>query len=152
MKDMVIYLGADHRGFELKNKLRIYATSIGYEVADLGAATLLPDDDYTDYARAVAKKISLDSVNSRGILLCGSGGGMAIAANRFPNVRANLALSPDQVYASRHDDDANILVIAADFTDENAAAGMVKVFLTTPFGTDARYRRRVAKIDEAPNI
>jgi RpiB/LacA/LacB family sugar-phosphate isomerase len=143
---MTIYLGADHRGFNLKEKLKAILTNEAYDVVDLGAAAQVPDDDYPDYARAVADVITKDPDGNRGILICGSGFGMEVAANKFHGVRAVLPMSPDHAYVSRHDDNANILVIAADFTDEAAAQKIVKTFLSTSFDREERYLRRIGKI------
>ena len=143
---MVIYFGADHRGFALKETLREYVKSVGYEAYDLGATEYDKDDDYPDFARAVAEKVGKDAERSRGILVCGSGVGMDIVANKFRGVRAALMISPDQVYSGRHDDDANVLVLASDITSEADAKKGVQVFLETPFGGDARYMRRLEKV------
>lgn len=146
---MIIYLGADHRGFALKEKLKQMLAGEAYEVRDLGAASLVPDDDYPVYARAVAENIEKNPNEDRGVLLCGSGFGMDIAANKFPGVRAAMPTSPDHAYQARHDDDANVLIIAADFTDEPTAQKIVKTFLSTPFAKDERYRRRLGEIEES---
>jgi ribose 5-phosphate isomerase B len=145
---MTIYLGADHRGFALKEKLKQMLAGEGYDIVDCGAAALVPDDDYPDYARAVAEMVGkgLGDGNDRGILICGSGFGMDIAANKFRAVRAVLPMSPDHAYQARHDDDANVLALAADFTDEAMAEKIVKTFLSTPFAKEERYRRRLEKI------
>ena len=148
---MVIYFGADHRGFKLKETLKYYLKEQGYEVADLGNARYDKEDDFPDFAAEVAKKVSLDPVQIRGILVCGSGTGMTIAANKFRNVRAGLAMSPDQANAGRHDDDVNVLSLAADFTSEDDAKNIVRVFLVTPFGNEERYRRRIEKISQIEN-
>jgi ribose 5-phosphate isomerase B len=145
---MTIYLGADHRGFDLKEKLKQMLAGEGYDIVDCGATTLVPDDDYPDYARAVAEAVGkkFGDGGDRGILICGSGFGMDIAANKFRAVRAVLPMSPDHAYQARHDDDANVLALAADFTDEVTAEKIVKTFLSTPFAKEERYRRRLEKI------
>ena len=146
---MLIYFGADHRGFALKEQLKPFVQNMGYEVADVGAATENPDDDYPDYAIAVAREIAAAPTERKGILICGSGAGMAITANKFRGIRAAHSSSTDEAYAARHDDNANILVIAADFTKPELAQGMAKVFLMTEFGTEEKYARRLQKIEEA---
>ncbi len=143
---MIIYLGADHRGFKLKETIKAYLAQSGYQVGDLSAAMLTPDDDYPDYASAVAQKVGADFLGSRGILFCGSGVGMDIVANRFPLVRSVLAVSPDQVMASRTDDDTNILALAADYIDAETAKKMVSVWLQTDFDEKEGHRRRLDKI------
>jgi len=125
---MVVYFGADHRGFELKGRLVGFVKNLGYEIFDCGSATLDPNDDYPDVAAAVAEKIVADQENARGILICGSGAGVNIAANKFRGVRATIGFLPDQVYANRHDDDVNILALASDFTNPEDAENLVKIF------------------------
>lgn len=149
---MVIYLGADHRGFELKEILKRYLGDAGYEVVDMGNPQKDDADDYPDFGRRVAEKISRDPLMSRGILICGSGAGMDILANKFRRVRSVLGFSPDQVFDARHDDDVNVLSLAADHLTEEAAKKIVDVFLKTPFGGEERYRRRLDKIADLENI
>jgi ribose 5-phosphate isomerase B len=143
---MNIYIGADHRGFNLKGQLEAELKNEGYTVIDVGDAKFVADDDYTDYSRAVAENVAQDSNLRRGIVICGSGFGADIAANKVKGARAALAMSPDHIYQGRHDDDVNVLAIAADFVTEEDALKMVKVFLTTPFATEERYTRRLRKI------
>ncbi len=149
---MTIYLGADHRGFALKEKIKALLTGDAYDVVDLGAATLNPSDDYPDYGKAVAEAVGKnlglneDNDGDRGVIICGSGIGIDIAANKFPGIRSALASVPDQIYAARHDDNVNILALAADFTDEETAIKLVKTFLSTPFAKEERYRRRIGKM------
>ncbi len=149
---MTIYLGADHRGFKLKEALKSYLKGNGYEVADLGAENLDPADDYTRYARLVAEKVSKDPETSRGVLVCGSGVGVDVVANKFKDVRSGLAVSPDQIYAARHDDDVNVLSIASDFTAEDVAINIMRTFLITPFGAEERHKRRIDQIGEIENL
>jgi ribose 5-phosphate isomerase B len=143
---MTIYLGADHRGFALKEKIKQTLASEAYDVVDLGAAEYIKEDDYPDYAKWVAEKVSADSLSARGILVCSSGFGVDITANKFQGVRSALPMSPDHVYQARHDDNANVLALAADFVDEATALKIVSVFLATPFATEERYQRRIEKI------
>lgn len=145
---MLIYLGADHRGFSLKELIKADVKGQGYDVADMGAETYNEGDDYPLFAKLVGEKIRSDPENSRGILICGSGVGMDIVVNKFKGVRAGFALVPDQVYAARHDDNINALILAVDFIEEPEAKKMVNVFLATPFGGDERYRRRLQEIAE----
>jgi len=145
---MVIYLGADHRGFALKKSLQEYLAAQGYEVLDMGAETLDPGDDFPKYAVKVATAAAAAPDKALGILMCGSGTGMDIAANKVPHARAVLAISTDQVAAARHDDNANVLVIAADFANEEEAKKYADVFIKTPFASDERYRRRLKEIED----
>ena len=144
---VTIYLGADHRGFALKERIKKILVDEAYAVEDLGAAEMTPDDDYPDYARAVAEKVAGSPLDRRGIVICGSGFGVDIVANKFAGVRAALAMSPDHVYQGRHDDDVNVLAFAADFVDPDNALKITHLFLSTPFDDkDARFERRIAKI------
>ena len=145
---MTIYLGADHRGFALKEKLKQLLMNEAYDVVDLGAQTLVPTDDYPDYALAVAEAVGKNPDVDRGILICGSGFGVNIAANKLRGIRAVLPMSSDHAYVARHDDDANILALAADFTDGATVQKIVKTFLSTPFDREERYLRRVEKISK----
>jgi ribose 5-phosphate isomerase B len=144
---MVIYFGADHRGFALKQKLIPALKEKGYEVVDMGAAEVIEGDDYVDYAKLVAERVSADP-ESRGVLICGSGAGMSIAANKLRRVRASLGMSNDEVFDARHDDDLNVLCLASEFVSEEDAHKMVNVFLSTPFSAEERYVRRLNKISE----
>ncbi|MEK9180152.1 MAG: RpiB/LacA/LacB family sugar-phosphate isomerase [Patescibacteria group bacterium] len=145
---MLIYIGADHRGFRLKERLKRFLNGLGYEIVDKGAGAYNEKDDYPDFAAAVAREVATDPGNRRGILICGSGVGVDIVANKFPRVRSGIALSNDQVFAARHDDDINILSLAADFTLEEDAEKLAKTFLTTPFSGEERHKRRIKKIGE----
>ena len=144
---MVIYFGADHRGFALKQKLMPVLKERGYEVVDMGASEAVEGDDYVDYAKLVGERVSADP-ESRGVLICGSGAGMAIAANKFRRVRACLGMSNDEVFDARHDDDLNVLCLASEFVSEEDAKSMLNIFLTTPFSSEERYQRRLNKIAE----
>ncbi|MBI5733306.1 RpiB/LacA/LacB family sugar-phosphate isomerase [Candidatus Jorgensenbacteria bacterium] len=145
---MLIYIGADHRGFELKEYLKNALKSMGYSVSDVGNDHYDETDDYPDFAKAVAKKISIDYENSRGILICGSGAGVDIVANKFPNVRSALVMTADQAFDSRNDDDVNILSLGANYVDAEAAKKIVITWLQTPFAEDERFRRRIKKISQ----
>lgn len=142
-----IYLGSDHRGFHLKEKITKWLFEWGQEFIDVGASHLDPEDDYTLYASEVASLVSKNK-NSKGILLCGSGVGVDVVANKFDGVRASIGKSAEQVKTGRHDDNMNVLVIAADYTKEDEAKDMVKAFLETNFGGLARYKRRLADISK----
>jgi ribose 5-phosphate isomerase B len=143
---MIIYLGADHRGFYLKEKIKDFLKQSGYEVADKGNSVYDESDDYPDFAASASREVAADPGVRRGILFCGSGVGVDIVANKFNGIRSVLGINPDQVYASRHDDDANILSLPADFIDFEGAKKMVGVFLQTPFSEDESDKRRRDKI------
>jgi ribose 5-phosphate isomerase B len=148
---MIIYLGADHRGFQLKEILKKFLKEKGYSVSDLGAKIYDENDDYPDFAKLVAEKVSADFQNGRGILLCGSGVGVDVVANKFPGIRSVLGFSPDQVLVSRNDDDTNILSLPADFLEPEEAKKIVSVWLQTPFSGEERHKRRIEKIRAIDN-
>lgn len=144
---LTIQIGADHGGFNLKEAIKAQLTNEGYTVVDQGAASLTPDDDFPDFGAKVAHAVSLDPENARGILICRSGFGMDIVANKFPGIRAGLPLSPDHISQGRHDDDLNVLILAADFVDQEKALQLVKTFLATPYASEEeRRQRRLNKI------
>lgn len=145
---MLIYIGADHRGFKLKESLKNYLKESGYEAVDVGNSVYDQADDYPDFAKKVAKEVSLNSSESRGILICGSGVGMDIVANRFKNVRSVLASTPDQAASSRNDDNTNVLSLAADFLTESEAKKILTIWLETDFSGEERHKRRLEKIDQ----
>ena len=142
---MKVYLGADHRGFQLKEYVQKYLSG-KYEVFDLGDIKYDADDDYPDFAKKVAEKISKNP-DDRGILVCGSGAGVAIVANKFRRVRAATVHDVKQAFMARNDEDINVLALPANFIDAGVAQKIVDVFLTTPFSTEVRHRRRVKKIE-----
>lgn len=139
---MRIYLGADHRGFELKEIIKQWLIENAYEVEDTGAFIFDPEDDYVDYALKVAESIEGSSEDDRGILLCGSGHGVEMVANRFPNVRAILGFNDEVTVQGREHEDANILVLASDWVEPEVAVERVRMFLTAEKRDDARYVRR----------
>jgi len=146
---MVIYLGADHGGFNLKEQIKGSLKEKGYaEIFDLGNTKKEEEDDYPDFAKEVGRKVSENPEGTRGIVICRSGAGVDIVANKFPAVRSVLGISANQVFDSRHDDNVNVLSIAADFVDPSEAQAMVQAFLSTPFGREERFTRRLGKISE----
>jgi ribose 5-phosphate isomerase B len=140
-----IYVGADHAGFRLKQRLLEELKRLGYEPVDVGPAALDPSDDFPDYARPVAEAVSTGAVR-RGILTCGTGLGMSYVANRFPRVRAAVVWSPEVAELARRHNDANVLVLPARFVSEEEAMEILHRWLETPF-EGGRHARRVAKID-----
>ena len=141
----VIPIAADHAGYELKEKLKTELEGMGFTVQDLGATSPEPSD-YPDFAHPLAHEVSSGEVK-RGILLCGSGIGVDIVANRYPHVRAALAWMPEIAELSRRHNDSNVLVIPARFVSDEQAVEMMKRWLTTDF-EGGRHARRVDKIDE----
>ncbi|KKQ92650.1 MAG: Ribose-5-phosphate isomerase B [Candidatus Woesebacteria bacterium GW2011_GWA2_40_7] len=143
---MKIYLGADHRGYLLKEKIAIWLFEMEHAYMDLGAEKLDPHDDYTKYAEEVASLVAKNE-GSRGVLLCGSGVGVDVVANKFDGIRASIGKSVLQVEAGRRDDDMNVLVIAADYTTEKETKAMLIAFLETKFSGKARYEERLEEIE-----
>lgn len=143
----MIYLGADHRGYELKEKIKSWLSVWGYEYEDMGAHEYDKDDDYPDFAIAVAEKVATNHDN-KGILVCGSGIGIAITANKIKGIRAGTAMKPEQVKASVNDENLNVLAFSADYTGEAEAQEIVKVLLETKFSGEERHIRRINKIKE----
>lgn len=143
---MLIYIGADHQGFQLKDALKKFLKERGYEIIDVGNDKYDENDDYPDFAVLVARQVAQDVFTRRGVLICGSGAGVDITANKFKDIRSVLAASPDQAYLSRKDDDTNVLSLAAEFTNEEAAKKILSVWLSTPFSGGERYKRRIEKI------
>jgi ribose 5-phosphate isomerase B len=139
-----IPIASDHAGFEMKEKLAERLAQLGYQVEDLGARTPAASD-YADFAHPLASKIEHGEVK-RGILLCGTGLGMAYAANRHPHVRAAVVWSPEIAELARKHNDANVLVLPSRFVSEEDAAKIVDTFLSTPF-EGGRHERRVEKIE-----
>lgn len=142
---MRIAIGSDHRGYHLKEKLTNILNTKGHEVADEGTS-VTEAVDYPDFAAIVAKKVS-DGTADRGILICGTGIGMAITANKFPNVRA--AACTDEVTAeiARRHNDLNVLCLSADMLSPRVVERMVEIWIETEF-EGGRHSRRVDKIHE----
>ncbi len=142
----MIYLGADHRGFEMKESLKAWFAEQGVDFEDLGASTLEPEDDYPDIALAVALAVASGEPNNRGILLCNNGVGVDIVANKIKGIRSCLAFDSEQVLLARHDDDVNVLAIPAGFLSFEQIANCVRSFLNTEFVPEEKYQRRIDKI------
>ena len=150
----MIYLGADHAGFELKEKIKEDLLKKGHEVEDLGAHTPDKNDDYPDYAKAVAEKVAADGT-SKGILLCGSAEGVCIAANKVKGIRAVPVWDSLIAQKTREHDDANVLCLSGGQTLEpipgtsfEEAQEIVETWLKTPFSGEERHIRRINKIHD----
>jgi ribose 5-phosphate isomerase B len=140
---MKIAIGADHAGFELKNHLGEVLRQSGHEVCDFGTNSA-ESTDYPDYAARVAKAVATGAAE-RGVLVCGTGVGMSIAANKIRGVRAALGVTREEVRLVRGHNDANILTLGARFTDLETARDLLLAFLDAPF-EGGRHERRIAKI------
>lgn len=145
---MLIYIGADHRGFALKEHLKIFLRESGFSVTDLGNAALDENDDYPDFAAEVGRRVSQEFETARGVVICASGVGVDIVVNKFMRIRSVLAATPDQAYDSRNDDDTNVLALGADYLDLPAAKRILITWLETPFANEPRFRRRIEKISQ----
>ena len=139
-----IPVASDHAGFELKEKVVRRLRAMGYEVEDLGPDTPA-SCDYADFAHPLADLIAHGGA-ARGVLLCGSGMGMNIAANRHAGVRAGVIWRPELAALARQHNDLNVLVLPARFLSEDEAGEILHAFLETPF-EGGRHARRVAKIE-----
>ncbi len=145
---MKIYIGADHNGFALRSSLIEYLKRAGYDVIDEGDKQPDAGDDFPVFARNVAAAVlSSTDKDARGILICGSGQGMCMTANRFKGIRALLGYDRESVRSARNDDDANVLCLPANILKEDSAYTLVDVFLTTPFAGAARFVRRLREMD-----
>jgi ribose 5-phosphate isomerase B len=143
---MIVALGCDHAGFTLKERVSCAIEESGHEVLDCGAYALDPDDDYPDFARAVGVAI-IERRAARGVLVCGSGVGVAVAACKLPNVRAAMAHDTFSARQGVEDDDLNVLTLGARVIGPELAAEVVGAFLSARFSGAERHVRRSAKID-----
>ncbi len=158
---MKVVFASDHAGYLLKESLKPFVEDLGYEVVDVGAHTLDPDDDYPSFCAEAARIVAHEPETTRAILLGGSGQGEAMMANRFRGVRAvvyngesrgALYNELDEIALSREHNDANILSLGARFMVTEEAKDAVRRWLETPFSGEERHRRRIAGIDtEAQN-
>ena len=142
-----IPIGSDHAGFALKQAQINELRAAGYDPDDVGTYST-ESTDYPDFAHAVASRVEHGEA-ARGILLCGTGLGMAYAANRHPGVRAAVTWTPEVAALARSHNDANVLVLPARFVTEAEAVSILRAWLTTPF-EGGRHARRIAKIEQEP--
>lgn len=144
----MIYIGSDHAGYELKEKLKIYVQELGYQIEDKGAFSLNNEDDYPDFVKQVAKAVA-DNNSNIGIIIGGSGQGEAMCVNKFKGIRAIVYYghSRKMIRITREHNNANILSIGARFLSTGSAKRAVKIFLKTPFSNDERHIRRINKLE-----
>jgi ribose 5-phosphate isomerase B len=144
-----IYLGADHNGFELKARLGEYLNKNGYTIIDEGDSVLNQDDDFPQFASRVVAAMMADSNHDvRGILICGSGQGMCMMANRHKGIRASLCWDESEARAARNDDDSNVLCLPARFITQKRAESITEIWLKTAFAGASRFKRRIREMDE----
>ncbi len=142
---MRIAIGADHAGFELKESAREFLRQLGHEVLDLGAHSSTIPDDYPDYAEAVGRTV-LDGRAERGIVICGSGVGASVAANKLPGIRAGLCHDTYSAHQGVEHDDMNVLVLGSRVIGSELAHELVRSFLAARFSNEERHVRRLAKV------
>jgi len=148
---MKIYLGADHQGFHLKEDVFAYLVKRGYDVEDVGDQVLDPQDDFPVFAQRVALQVlGDDSEDPRGILICGGGQGVAMAANRFKGIRASVIWDAFEAKMTRYDNDSNVLCLPARIVGDNEGTweGILETWLNTEFANAPRFKRRNAELDE----
>jgi ribose 5-phosphate isomerase B len=138
-------LGGDHAGFVYKAKIMELLGEMGVEFEDYGANVLDAADDYVDFAIQVSRAVS-EGKADYGILVCGSGVGMSIAANKFPGVRAALCSDSYTARVSREHNDANVLCLSERVIGSEVMAEIVKIWVSTPFSNEERHIRRLEKI------
>ncbi|CAN5142218.1 ribose-5-phosphate isomerase [soil metagenome] len=143
---MRIALGADHRGFLLKTILLPEVARLGHVAVDLGAFELIPGDDYTVYADAVVLAVKRGEADL-GVLICGSGEGMAMEANRTLGIRAAVVWRPEVATSSRKHNNANILVLPADYITREESLASLEAFIATSFSGEERHQRRIVAMD-----
>jgi ribose 5-phosphate isomerase B len=146
----MIYISSDHRGLILKDFLVSELTSRGLEITDMGPKSLDPEDDYTEYASLVAKKVQ-ENDQDKGIVICANGVGVSITANKFNGIRASLSFNPQHAESSRKDDNSNILALPSDYITKEQALETTLLWLSTPFGNEDRHIRRINKIKDIEN-
>jgi len=148
-KDMKkIFIAADHRGYGLKDHLKHYLSEKGYFVTDCGNTNNDPQDDYPDFAHKVAEEVQKDK-DSLGVVICGTGIGVSITANKHRGIRSAVAHSKEEIASAREHNMINVLAISANNTDSKKAEEFMDTFLDSGRSDDERHMRRVQKIDLA---
>ncbi len=145
---MRLFIGADHRGFQLKKQIVDELRREGHDVVDEGDNNYTPGDDFPQFAGKTVTALLAYPEEALGILLCGSGQGMCIAANRFKGIRACLGYNTKAARASRSEDDSNVLCLPADHLTSHEALDVVQAWLTTDFAAAPRYVRRNYELDQ----
>jgi ribose 5-phosphate isomerase B len=146
---MKVFIGADHNGMEFKSELTKILQQGGHEVFDEGDQNIDPNDDYPQFASKVVMGLLADNdPQSRGILICGSGQGMCMAANRYKGIRAALCWNDNEARAARNDDDSNVLCLASRYMSIDEAMSVMTVFMNTAFAGAPRFMRRIEELDQ----
>lgn len=144
----MLYIAADHAGFELKELIKEFLRIENIDFEDVGPKTMEPDDDYPPLAAMVAKKIMTGKNNGRGIVICGTANGVCITANKIAGIRAGIGYNLAAAEAMRAHNDANILCLAGRVLQPNFAKAIVLKFLGTKFSGEKRHARRIAQITQ----
>ena len=142
---MRIVLGADHAGFEMKQDLVDYVRGLGHEVLDVGTSSSNVPDDYPDFAEAVGAALR-DGRAERGVLICGSGVGVSVAANKIPGIRAGICHDTYSAHQGVEHDDMNVLCLGSEVVGPSLAADLVRTFLGARFNGGERYVARLEKV------
>jgi len=142
---MRIVVGADHAGYDLKETLKKYMISLGHDVVDVGAHDRQPSDDYPDFARLVGERI-LAEPGIRGVLVCGSGVGASVAANKMPGIRAAVCHDCYSAAQGVQHDDMNVLTLGSRIIGIELAKDLVGAFLSARFSGEERHKRRLSKV------
>ena len=145
---MTLFIGADHRGIELKNAIIEYFHEKNVRIEDLGPYELDPLDDAIDYSRKVSQAVMQNIDNHLGIVICGSGCAVSMAANRIKGIRAGVAMNEDQAHHIRENDLCNVIALAADYTPLDLACKLIDAFLASTPKIEEKYLRRIKKLDE----
>ncbi len=144
----MLYIASDHGGLKLKEHLKKFLAEEKIAFTDMGPKKFVKDDDYPDYAKLVAQKISKNPISDAGILICRSGQGVCVVANKFKNVRAALVWNTVEAKISRNDDMSNVLCLPSDYISPRMSEHIVETWLETPYSADPRHIRRVKKISD----
>ncbi len=142
----MIYIASDHRGYNLKEYLKDYMSKAKIPFKDVGNHKFDPEDDYPDFALKIANKVAENLDENLGVMICGSGLGMVVVANKVMDIRAGLATNEWLAQHARENDDLNIISLAADLTDFSLSEKILKTWLGSKFKDEPKYRRRLEKI------
>lgn len=146
---MKIFIGADHNGFDFKRDLTEALKLAGHEIIDEGDITVDPNDDFPQFAsKVVHELLASNDPEAKGVLICGSGQGMCMAANRFKGIRASLCWNLNEARAARNDDDSNVLCLSSKYLSLEEAGSILATWLATPFAGAPRFVRRIQQLDQ----
>ena len=146
MDNKTIYLGSDHAGYKLKEQIKDFLDELGYKYIDVGNLKLEPEDDYTDFAYEVAKNVA--KTNGRGILVCDSGVGVCIVANKIKGIRAVVGYNVRIAKMSRVHNNTNVLCLGQDYISLAKTKKIIQTWIETDFSTEKRHQRRLEKISK----